>query len=504
MAPSVDDGFVASLALPAAQTADLMAELEARRPHAAGTASLACLAAQKVLGDDAVIIAPVRQSLVDVNWSQACRETPACVIQAKSAHDVATALKIVTHFQVPFAIRSAGHSPNPGWSSISQSGILIDLSLLNAVTISADKETVSLGPGGHWGQVYEALDPYGISVIGGRIPQVGVGGLMLGGGYHHFSAAYGLAADNVKNFEVVLADGTVTNANAETNSDLFWALKGGGPNFGIVTRYDVLVVALEHVPALFDAFATWQKGGAADGRGTVSLVVGLDAATLGFIYSSPQAGRPSMFSEFDAIPVLLTAVPPTNGTAASLAALLGAAVFNTKERHDYRAASSTVDAQLWKDVYYAWHKHAIAVRTSTGANQTFVIQPMTKQLVQQGINKGGNPLGLPIDDFQCWTTLIDWSNADDDETVRSVSISTSNMWRDLSTARGLGIDFLYAGDSSRDQNPLASYGSANVAKLKAVSEKYDPAQVFQILQNDGFLLRKLAGLRHHDQDAHSL
>lgn len=77
-------------------------------------------------------------------------------------------------------MRSGGHSPNPGFSSI-QDGILIDLSQLNKITVSDDRATVSVGPGQRWGDVYSTLDAYGVSVIGGRIPNVGVGGLMLGG-----------------------------------------------------------------------------------------------------------------------------------------------------------------------------------------------------------------------------------------------------------------------------------------------------------------------------------
>lgn len=119
-------------------------------------------------------------------------------------------------------MRSGGHSPNPGFSSIAKPGVLIDLSGLDGISVSDDKETVSIGPGQRWGNVYDALDPYGVSVIGARIPNVGVGGLLLGGksgvpcmkrgwaslkhflpgGYFHFSAKYGLAADNVKSFEV--------------------------------------------------------------------------------------------------------------------------------------------------------------------------------------------------------------------------------------------------------------------------------------------------------------
>ena len=89
-----------------------------------------------------------------------------------------------------------------------------------------------------------------------------------------------------------------------------------------------------------------------------------------------------------------------------------------------------------------------------------------------------------------WTTLIDWDNAKDDDTVRSVSMNTTATFKQLSEQRGLAIDFLDLNDSSRDQSPLPTYGADNVAKLKAVSKKYDPAQVFQTLQNNGFLLSR--------------
>ena len=98
-----------------------------------------------------------------------------------TTQSVSKTLKIVNFFRVKFAVRSGGHSPNPGWSSVDQPGILIDLQKLNQIEVSADRKIASLGPGGRWGDVFTALDPYGISVIGGRIPHVGVGGLILGG-----------------------------------------------------------------------------------------------------------------------------------------------------------------------------------------------------------------------------------------------------------------------------------------------------------------------------------
>jgi FAD/FMN-containing dehydrogenase len=84
-------------------------------------------------------------------------------------------------FQVLFAIRSGGHSPNPGWASIGEPGMLLDLSRLDAINVSADASVVSVGPGQRWGGVVEALDPYNVTVVSGRLTSLGVGGLLLGG-----------------------------------------------------------------------------------------------------------------------------------------------------------------------------------------------------------------------------------------------------------------------------------------------------------------------------------
>ncbi len=85
---------------------------------------------------------------------------------------------------------------------------------------------------------------------------------------------------------------------------------------------------------------------------------------------------------------------------------------------------------------------------------------------------------------------MDWQGADNDDAVRAASIATTEKWKELGEERGLYLPFLYMNDASRDQNPIAGYGEGNVKKLKAASKKYDPAQIFQTLQNDGFLLSK--------------
>lgn len=115
----------------------------------------------------------------------------------------------------------------------------LDLRKLNSVKLNSADKTVSVGAGGSWDLVYSQLDPMNLTVNGGRTAGVGIGGLSTGGGISYFSTRYGWTADTIVNFEVVLADGSIVNANANENSDLLWALRGGSNNFGVVTRIDI-------------------------------------------------------------------------------------------------------------------------------------------------------------------------------------------------------------------------------------------------------------------------
>ena len=186
---------------------------------------------------------------------------------------MARGLKVIKFFSVPFAIRSGGHTPFPGAAS-TDDGILISLEALNAISVDVGRGIASVGPGNRWKNVYEFLEPYGLGVVGGRASPIGVGGLITGGGLSFFSTAHGLACDNVAAFQVVLADSSIVTASATENEDLFWALKGGSNNFGIVTRFDLYTVpipggiwggVLYYTPDKFsnvsDAIAEYQENG---------------------------------------------------------------------------------------------------------------------------------------------------------------------------------------------------------------------------------------------------
>lgn len=170
-------------------------------------------------------------------WSSACIALkPSCIIFPKTALEVATVIKLLSNNTENFAIKSGGHNPNNYWSSV-EDGPLIATQDLNHVLLDVEEGVVRLGPGNRNDDIAQALDGTGWTVASGRIGNVGAGGLILGGGLSYMSAQYGWTVSTVTEYEIVLANGTITTASATKNPDLFVALKGGGNNFGVVTSY---------------------------------------------------------------------------------------------------------------------------------------------------------------------------------------------------------------------------------------------------------------------------
>lgn len=164
---------------------------------------------------------------------------PSCILYPQSAQEVAAIVKILDENDEKFAVKSGGHNANKGFASIN-GGPLISTKYLNEVTFDPASMTVRVGPGNDWQDVQEALQDAGVTVVGGRIGEVGVGGYILGGGLSFLSAEYGWAANNVVEFEVVLYNGTIVTASKDSHPDLYRALKGSGNSYGIVTAYTMI------------------------------------------------------------------------------------------------------------------------------------------------------------------------------------------------------------------------------------------------------------------------
>ena len=161
--------------------------------------------------------------------------SPGVVLRAASADDVAAGIGFARSHDVPLAIRGGGHSA-PGLGTIDD-GVVIDLAPLSAVNVDASGRTVAVGGGATLTQVDAATAEVGMATPLGILGTTGVGGLTLGGGIGHLARKHGLTIDNLLGADVVLADGSKVTASPDENADLFWALRGGGGNFGVVTEF---------------------------------------------------------------------------------------------------------------------------------------------------------------------------------------------------------------------------------------------------------------------------
>ncbi|QYA27055.1 FAD-binding oxidoreductase [Gramella sp. MT6] len=160
---------------------------------------------------------------------------PAMIAKCVDVADVVTAVNFGRENNILTAVRGGGH--NGGGLGLCDEGLVIDLSLLKNVRVDTSNNTVRVGGGNLWGEVDHATHVYGLVVPAGVISTTGVGGLTLGGGVGYLSRKFGLTIDNLLEVDMVLADGSIVSANKSQNEDLFWAVRGGGGNFGIVTSF---------------------------------------------------------------------------------------------------------------------------------------------------------------------------------------------------------------------------------------------------------------------------
>src|SRR5262250_2251000 len=160
---------------------------------------------------------------------------PAIIVRCVDVADVIASVNFARNQKLAVAVRGGGHS-GPGLCTVDD-GLVIDLSKMKSVGADPEARTVRVEGGAKWGDVDHATHPFGMATPSGFISSTGVGGLTLGGGIGYLARTHGLTLDNLLSVDMVLADGRFVSASAKENPDLFWAVRGGGGNFGVVTAF---------------------------------------------------------------------------------------------------------------------------------------------------------------------------------------------------------------------------------------------------------------------------
>lgn len=459
------------------------------------------------------------QESMNAYWDQkACEVAPACVVRPRNAQELAQAIKILkseydeqdgqSSQKVFFAVRSGGHSPVAGASSI-KGGALVDLSLFVQVTPAADKKSVAIGAGCKWIHVYKALEEQGLAVAGGRNSAVGVGGLTLGGGLSFFSPRFGMVCSNIIDYQVVLADGSIVTASATLNPDLWRALKGGANNFGIVTRFTAnafpskkiwsgfLYIPPFEAPRVLSSFHKF-----------LNRIVTDDA---GKVYDAYAAGPITCFTYLQQLKIQAIAVALTHtktpepgkkwpacwksssfsklwrfwstcSTKSLTAATDEMSVLNPPGRRQEFATTTIKNDRATLDAaHQAYREAMVRIRQENikEMSWTLVLQPMLPDWARKG---DANVLGLDACTDEPLVNVsftVNWALGKDDDAVRSITRAAIEQIDAFAAEHGTGHRYRYINYCAGWQAPFDGYGSDNLEFMRQVSEKYDPEGLFQ-------------------------
>ncbi len=184
---------------------------------------------------------------------------PGVIAQCENVGDVAHAIRFGRELGLEIAVRGGGHGV--AGTALTDGGIVVDLRRMNEVTVDPEARTATVGGGATMSDLDRATEPHGLATTGGRVSTTGVGGFTLGGGGGWLDRKFGLACDNLLAVELVTADGDVLRASDDENPELFWALHGGGGNFGVATSF---TFRLHSLPAVTAALLLWSPEGGPD------------------------------------------------------------------------------------------------------------------------------------------------------------------------------------------------------------------------------------------------
>jgi FAD/FMN-containing dehydrogenase len=424
-------------------------------------------------------------------FNAAIDRRPALIARCAGSGDVVQAVNFARGENLLVSVRGTGH--NVAGFAVCDDGLVIDLSGMKDIVVNPAERTVRVEGGCNWGEVNDALQPHGLAATGGFVSVTGVSGLTLGGGLGWLVRKHGLALDNLLSAKVALADGRLVTASAEENSDLFWAVRGGGGNFGVVTSFEFRVhpvgtvlagIVLHPAATAAKAIRKWRdlENGAPDESTQGALLFhfpddpsgpaplgGAALVGLGGVYAGPMSEGEKVLRP------LREYGPP---------------LVDTFQEMPYSTAQRMADF-LWPSGLHGYWKSSYLATLSDDAIDVIVDffarvpSPRTVIVLEHNGDSAWDRVPEQATSFghRAWAynfvVTSAWADPKDKERNITWTRELFDAMRPFA-ARGAYVNYL-GGDEGAD-GLEAAYG-AKLARLAALKAKFDPTNLFRMNQN---------------------
>lgn len=414
---------------------------------------------------------------------------PALIVQCENAGDVAAAVNFARENELLLAIRGGGHSA-PGLG-LCDGGMVIDLSPMKGIDITPEDRTARVEPGCRWGEVDTATNAFGLAAVNGVIANTGVAGLTLGGGHGYLSRKYGLTIDNLLEAEVVLADGSKVLAGKDENEDLYWALRGGGGNFGVVTSF---TFQLHSVNTIIGGPTLWHQEQAGEVmKWYRDFIVTAPEDLYGFfafLEVPPAPPFPAELHEKQMCGIVWCYTGPKEKAGEVFAPVKEAvkpALYGVQEM-PFPALQSAFDPLMppglqmyWKgDFVKELSDEAIELHLKYGTKLPTALSTMHLYPINGAVHRVDKTGTAWNYRDATWSMVIAGIDPDPVNNEK-ITAWTKDYWKALHpyTAGGAYLNFLM---EEGDERIRAAYG-ANYERLQKIKAKYDPENLFRVNQN---------------------
>ncbi|MDX1756201.1 MAG: FAD-binding oxidoreductase [Marinobacter sp.] len=412
---------------------------------------------------------------------------PGVIAQCDTVDDVAGAVRFARELDLEIAVRGGGHGV--AGKALTDGGLVVDLRRMSTVSVDPEAGTATVAGGATMSHLDRATQPHGLMTTGGRVSTTGVGGFILGGGSGWLERKYGFACDNLLSVELVTAEGNVVRASEDENPELFWALHGGGGNFGVATSFTLRLHSLSSVTV---ALLMWPPDAGPDVLGAYRdfMVSAPDEVGGGALFLTAPAEEfvPEKLVNKLAFVVLLVYAGSEQEARQVIAPMLGLGHHGEMiEEMPYADFQCMLDdppgyRNYWSAEYLEAFPDDAVARFCARARDMVVPSPSQHVLFPQGGAVERGPVDYPLPWRHApWVVhpFGLWEDPADDERAKRWA---HDIRTDLKPWSSGAVYLNFIGDEGEDR-VVAGFGKDNYARLGRVKAQYDPDNVFHLNHN---------------------